>query len=109
MVFSQWQKCKVECAAKAAANDVDAFMELFRSNSHFQFGADDPYHHYMPKTNEDKWVAYQKFTWDQTASNADTGPYSKALAPLIAAVDSGLAKTNLKANLTAMLKSTDLA
>lgn len=107
--FTQFQKCKVECAAKAAAQDVDGFMELFRSNSHFQFGADDPYHHYMPKVNEDKWLAYQKFQWDQTSSNADTAAYGNALAPLMAAADAWLSKSQFKATLTTMLKSTDVA
>jgi len=105
--MTEFQKCKAEVAAKAVSTDVDGFMELFRSNSHFQFGPDDPYHHYMPKVNEDKWVAYQKFQWDQTASNADTASYGNALQPVIAAADAGLSKTQFKAALQAALKSTD--
>jgi len=105
--MTEFQKCKAEVAAKAVSTDIDGFMELFRSNSHFQFGPDDPYHHYMPKANEDKWVAYQKFQWDQTSSNADTASYGNALQPLMAMADAGLAKSPLKAALQAALKSTD--
>merc|ERR1719150_1105798 len=107
--MTEFQKCKAEVAANAVSTDVDGFIELFRSNSHFQFGADDPYHHYMPKSNEDKWVAYQKFCWDKTASNADTAMYGNALQPLMGALDATLAKSPLKAAVGAALKSTDAA
>merc|ERR1719336_610777 len=90
--MTEFQKCKAEVAAKAVSGDMDGFMELFRSNSHFQFGPDDPYHHYMPKANEDKWIAYQKFQWDQSSSNVDTVAYGTALQPLIALLDDALSK-----------------
>merc|ERR1719326_235342 len=46
---STFQRNKAEVMAEAvAAGGASEYIELYRSNSHFKFGPDDPYNYYMP-------------------------------------------------------------
>lgn len=78
-----FQRNKAEVMAEAIAEGgASEYVELYRSNSHFKFGADDPYHYYMPADNEEKWVRLQQFEWDLESKNADVAPYVEALGKI---------------------------
>jgi len=84
-------------------------VDLYRANNHFDFGPDDPYRYYMPKANEDKWVALQRFEWDQTSRNADHGPYLTALGKLVDMLEPKLKSLDVKGALKAGLTGSDAA
>jgi len=102
--FGTFQKLKAEAAAKAVAEDVDGYIELYRCNSHFKYKDDDPFHYYMPAENEAQWIAYNQFQWDCVSSNANVEKYVEALKKMAGALG-GLEKTTLKAAMGAMLTS----
>jgi len=104
--MTAFEKCKAECLAKAVAQGgEDEYIELYRSNSHFKFGADDPFHYYMPQDNETKWLALQEFEWDsKTGANVDK--YMPTLTALEALLEPNLPSAQVKAGLKAIL-STD--
>jgi len=108
-VFTSFQKLKAEILAKEVAADKDGYIELYRSNSHFNYKPDDPYHYYMPVENEVKWTNYNKFDWDMTSETADHSPYVEKLQMLSAALDAPLKKTGFIAAARAIVNSPDLA
>jgi len=108
-VFSTFQRLKAEVLAKEVAADKDGYIELYRSNSHFNYKADDPYHYYMPVENEIKWTNLNKFDWDKTSQIADPAPYVEKLQVLAAALDAPLKKTRFVAATQGVINSLDLA
>lgn len=107
--MSTFSKRKAEALAKAVAADPKAYVDLYRANNHFDFGSDDPYRYYMPKSNEDKWVALQRFEWDQTSRNADVAPYVAALGNLEAMLEPKVKGLDVKGALKAALTGSDAA
>lgn len=101
--MSVFARAKAEELAKAVAEDEARYVEQYRSNSHFNFGADDPFEYYMPTENEEKWLAHQRFEWDQTSRNADRQPYMDMLGKLTAFLEPKLKNVPLKAVLGNML------
>jgi len=108
-VFTTFQKLKAEVLAKNVADDMDGYIDLYRSNSHFKFKSDDPYRYYMPTENEIKWINYQRFEWDRTSQTADLTHYVEKLQSLTAAIDGPLKKTGFVAAVQAAVASTDKA
>jgi len=108
-VFTTFQKMKAEVLAKEVAADMDGYVELYRSNSHFNYKPDDPYHYYMPVENELKWTNYNKFNWDKTSQIADHGPYFEKLQLLTKAMDGPLRKTGFVVAAQAAITSPDIA
>jgi len=108
-VFTTFQKLKAEVLAKNVADDMDGYIDLYRSNSHFKFKSDDPYRYYMPTENEIKWINYQRFEWDRTSQTADLTRYVEKLQSLTAAIDGPLKKTGFVAAVQAAVASTDKA
>jgi len=92
-VFNTFQKLKAEVLAKEVVADQDGYVDLYRSNSHFNFKPDDPYRYYMPVENEIKWTNYNRFEWDRTSQTADLSHYLEKLQSLTAAVDGPVRKT----------------
>jgi len=107
--FSTFQKLKAEVLAKEVAADMDGYIELYRSNSHFNFKSDDPYRYYMPTENEIKWTNLQRFEWDRTSQTADLSHYIEKLQSLTAAIDGPLKKTGFVAAVQAAVASPDKA
>lgn len=108
-VFTTFQKLKAEVLAKEVAADMDGYIDLYRSNSHFNFKSDDPYRYYMPVENEIKWTNLNRFEWDRTSQTADLSPYVEKLQSLTAAIDGPLRKTSFVAAAQAAVSSTDKA
>jgi len=107
--FTTFQKLKAEVLAKEVAADMDGYIDLYRSNSHFNFKSDDPYRYYMPVENEIKWTNLNRFEWDRTSQTADLSPYVEKLQSLTAAIDGPLRKTSFVAAAQAAVSSTDKA
>jgi len=105
--MSAFARCKAEALAKAVAENPDGYIDLYRSNSHYNFGPDDPFHYYMPKENEEKWLNLQRFEWDQTSRNADRGPYMEALNKLEAMVEPAMNGVPFQEAMKRMLGSTE--
>jgi len=108
-VFTTFQKLKAEVLAKEVAADMDGYIDLYRSNSHFNFKSDDPYRYYMPVENEIKWINHKRFEWDRTSQIADLSHYVEKLQSLTAAVDGPLRKTAFVAAVQAAISSNDKA
>jgi len=108
-VFNTFQKLKAEVLAKEVVADMDGYVDLYRSNSHFNFKPDDPYRYYMPYENEVKWTNYQRFEWDRSSQTADLSHYVEKLQSLAAAVDGPLRKTGFVAAVQNAVNSTDMA
>merc|ERR1712060_491271 len=107
--FTTFQKLKAEVLAKEVAADIDGYIDLYRSNSHFNFRSDDPYRYYMPVENEIKWTNLNRFEWDRTSQTADLSHYIEKLQSLTAAIDGPLWKTSFVAAAQAAISSTDKA
>jgi len=104
--MTAFQRNKAEAMADAVVSGGPAeYIELYRSNSHFKFGADDPYHYYMPKDNEEKWVRLQQFEWDLESKTADVAPYIEALGKVETLITPVLAEVPFKQTLKDMLAS----
>lgn len=105
--MTAFEKCKAECLAQAVAQGgQEEYIELYRSNSHFNFGADDPFHYYMPKDNETKWLALQEFEWDSnTGANADK--YMPTLTKLEAFLEPNLPSAQVKEGLKAIVSTAE--
>jgi len=98
--LSLWQQSRAQVLAQAVKDNPQAYIEQYRSNSHFQFGEDDPFHYYMPESNEADWLRLQQFEWDQTDGNVQ--PYVPHLQKLEAAL-APLSKVDIKTAFTAAL------
>jgi len=107
--FTTFQKLKAEVLAKEVAADMDGYIDLYRSNSHFNFKSDDPYRYYMPVENEIKWTNLNRFEWDRTSQTADLSHYVEKLQSLTAAIEGPLKKTSFVAAAQAAISSTDKA
>jgi len=107
-VFNTFQKLKAEVLAKEVVADMEGYVDLYRSNSHFNFKPDDPYRYYMPVENEIKWTNYQRFEWDRSSQTADLSHYVEKLQSLTAAVDGPLRKTGFVAAVQNAVGSNDM-